>query len=796
MKTTLFLLFVSVLSFAQTSLIPMGSNWKYLSQGTAAPSNWNTSSYSDVSWPSGSAQLGFGDGDEVTVTPQVVSGNTVITTYFRKAISVASPTNCTISMVIDDGSIVYINGIEVNRYNLPTGTILYSTLTPTFTENSSVTFTVPASVFVSGTNIIAVEVHQNALNSSDLSFDFSMSTILSGCANHLVNYDYSFYVNVADPTLVNSINWGPDFSLPSRFINSWQYTFTFAPGSWDVPIKHGWSHTFSWFNVPDRTVVPVSKRDKMWGSPGCNVRGFWETYRTNNTYYNDMLDKYKHIFKTGDNLNWTPVYTGTLLTGYTCPPTPAVSTLTNNSGSFWVAAYDNAGTVVKNTDIHSMDFEVQYGIDRHYGAGGLDSWLQCLKSNSTTGSCASFVDGTVLDVSRHMPTPSYLSSLSFADFKKAYFRARIKDLNASLSAYKSIMASPGMYNNWGTDIEDVNVFNTFPSVTWSQLTTDPTKLSYVYRDTTNFNSYGNYYVNNLDIHTSINYFPWGRLGDYSVYSGQWLQNTLYTLELMKAWNPTKPCLNYVWMKNDGPVIYGNRIDSLVAEALPIFTMLSGADGNIMWDQETPGPSGVNNHIYDYYIKGMRRLSHFNSILTPTTVTYYKNLDPVQIRNLYNAQAPANYFTFGIARGIVKGDSILVAAMNPNAKIGQITKIPISFSNASYFFNDTVTVVGRKCFLGSAKMCSLGVTTIINSIFENSINALIYPNPSKNSISIKGLENSENIKSIVFRDILGREMFTTNQITDINVEFLNTGNYFVSIYNNDNVLLKTLRFIKD
>lgn len=531
-------------------------------------------------------------------------------------------------------------------------------------------------------------------------------------AVHLVNHDYPFYVNVANPSDLNSINWGAEFTLPNRFINSWQYLFTFSSnGSWDVPIKHGFSHTFSWFNEADKTVVPEERRDKMWGGPGCNVHGFFDTYRTNSAYYNEMFEKFKHTYKTGDNISWT----GDIINGYTCPTTPSISPLKTNSGDFWVGVYDSSGVVVKNTGIHSMDYEVQYGIDRHYGSGALDSWLQCLKDNNTGGSCASFVDGSILDVSKHMPTPSYLSTLSFAEFKKVYFRARIKDLNCSLEAYKSLMTNPGLYNNWGTDIEDVNIFNTSPNITWAQLTTDATNLSYIYRDTTNFTTYGNYYVNNLGIHTSVNYFPQGRLGNYSNYtgtlshytSGYWLQNTLYTLELMKAWNPNKPCLNYIWMKNDGPILYSNRMDSLVAEALPIFTMLSGADGNIMWDQEGPG---ANNHIYDYYIKGMRRLSHFNSILTPTNVTYYKNYDPIQIRNMQNAANPSGTYTFGIARGIAKGDSILIAAMNPNAQIGQVTHIPIVFSNGSYTFTDTITVIGRKTFLGAAKMTATGTTT--------------------------------------------------------------------------------------
>ncbi len=800
MKTTLLLLFISIIGFSQTTLIPLGSSWKYLSQGSAAPSNWNTSSFSDAAWPSATAQLGFGDGDETTVTPQVVSGSTVVTTYFRKTISIATPTNCNVSMVIDDGSVVYINGIEVNRFNLPTGTILYSTLTPTFTENAPVSFTVPASVFVTGTNIIAVEVHQNALNSSDLSFDFSMAVSLASCANHLVNYDYPFYVDTKNTALHSSINYGPtEFHLPSRFITSYEWNWAYA--AWDAPIKHGFSHTQSWVDVPNKNTVPTKIRSKQFNDPACfDGYSFWDQ-NSISSIYNLKVQKYQSVFKTGNALLWYTSGTVSI-----CPPTPASPTFPVDSNS--LAAYSSTGGVVrKNVALVTVDLEKQFNIDRYWGVGGLNDWLQCLKDNNTTtwpcnpiytGSSASW-----LGANTQMPTPSALSSstTSFNDFKKAFFRTRLKEYNAPIQAYKTLSPNPGLIGNYSSNIDLVDVFTTFPTVTWAQLTTDATKINWMFRDTVNFTNFGNFYTNNLDFISPDDYHGSGKLNSYSASSGNWLQESLYTVELAKAWFPTKPVLPYHWVKSDysltdGSPNYDTWMDSLVAEATPIFAIMSGSDGFIFWDGDQR--TNVNQHVTDYYVKGMRRLAHFNSILTPTTVTYYKNYDPIQIKNM-NAAAyasPSQIYNFGIARGIIKGDSILIAAMNPNAQFGQITKIPISFSNASYYFNDTVTVVGHKCFLGAAKMCSLGITTVINSIFEKSNNALIYPNPSKSTISIKGMDEVENIKSIVIRDILGREMFVTNKINEINIEGLVTGNYFVSIYSNENVLLKTLRFIKE
>ena len=807
MKTTLLLLFISIIGFSQTTLIPLGSSWKYLSQGSAAPTNWNTSSFSDAAWPAGNAQLGFGDGDEVTVTPQVVSGSTVVTTYFRKTISIATPTNCTVNMIIDDGSVVYINGVEVNRFNLPTGTILYSTLTPTFTENAPVTFTVPASVFVTGTNIIAVEVHQNALNSSDVSFDFSLSAVLSGCANHLVNYDYPYYIDTKNPALHSSINYGAtDFHLPSRFITSWEWIWNYT-SSWDTPIKHGFSQTCSWIDVPNKNIVPTKFRGRQYNNPICFTGGDFFTQNSNSTIYADKVAKYQSVFKTGNPLMWTTVYSGTTIVSSYCPSTPTTSSFPIDSNS--LAAYSSSGGIIrKNVALVTVDLEEQMGIDGNWGPTGLDNWLNCLQSNNTsTYPCNPIYTGTTAPWVRadgYMPTPTaYMpASMTASDFKKMYFRHMIKAYDAPIKAYKTLSPNPGLIGNYSANINRADIFTVFPSITWTQLTTDATNIHWMFRDTVNFTTFGNYYTSDLDFISPDDYHVWsGRLGIYAPGNGDWLQESLYTVELTKAWFPSKPVLPYHWLKTDfsmpdGSPDYTSWKDSLVAEAMPIFAIMSGADGFILWDGDQR--PNVNQHVTDYYVKGMRRLAHFNSILTPTTVTYYKNYDPIQIKNM-NAAAyasPSQIYNFGIARGIVKGDSILIAAMNPSAQFYQVTKIPISFSNASYYFNDTVTVVGHKCFLGAAKMCSYGVTTVINSIFEKTNNALIYPNPSKSTISIKGLEDADNIKSIVIRDILGREMFVTNKINEINIEGLQTGNYFVSIYSNENVLLKTLRFIKE
>jgi hypothetical protein len=70
---------------------------------------------------------------------------------------------------------VYLNGNEIYRTgNMPSGTISYTTLATATGENDIDTATISATNLVNGTNIVAVEIHQQALTSSDLSFDFAL----------------------------------------------------------------------------------------------------------------------------------------------------------------------------------------------------------------------------------------------------------------------------------------------------------------------------------------------------------------------------------------------------------------------------------------------------------------------------------------------------------------------------------------------------------------------------------------------------------------------------------------------
>lgn len=162
--------------FQTVSLVPLGSTWRFRDVASAPDAAWNTPGYDASAWLSGPAELGFGEADQVTL----ISSNRQVTTYFRHTFNVANPAlfgGLSMRLRRDDAGVVYVNGTEAYRSpNLPqTGAISYSTFSSAPNgENTIDTTTLPASLLQTGVNIVAVEIHQSDVASSDLSFDFEL----------------------------------------------------------------------------------------------------------------------------------------------------------------------------------------------------------------------------------------------------------------------------------------------------------------------------------------------------------------------------------------------------------------------------------------------------------------------------------------------------------------------------------------------------------------------------------------------------------------------------------------------
>ncbi len=169
-------------ALGQDVLVPAGSVWKYLDDGSDQDTLWRGFSFDDGGWASGPAQLGYGDGDEATVVSYGPDPNDkFVTTYFRRAFTVGDPSQyggLLVRLLRDDGALVYLNGIEIVRSNMPAGSVDYLTLSSSTVSGGDEdvfyqTFVDPSHL-LAGTNVLAVEIHQRGVTSSDISFDLEL----------------------------------------------------------------------------------------------------------------------------------------------------------------------------------------------------------------------------------------------------------------------------------------------------------------------------------------------------------------------------------------------------------------------------------------------------------------------------------------------------------------------------------------------------------------------------------------------------------------------------------------------
>lgn len=159
--------------------IEWGDTWSYDDRGSDLGTAWRAPTFDDTAWATGPAVLGWNTGQATEVGPSRPT-----TTYFRTSFEVADASAAAmldIQAKLSQGAVVYVNGIEAGRYNLPDGAISSSTVAATYVggaENRRIkSFAVPASLLVSGRNTIAVEVHGWRANSGLLLFDLAAHTV-------------------------------------------------------------------------------------------------------------------------------------------------------------------------------------------------------------------------------------------------------------------------------------------------------------------------------------------------------------------------------------------------------------------------------------------------------------------------------------------------------------------------------------------------------------------------------------------------------------------------------------------
>ena len=176
-------------------IVPRGSAWRYLDDGSNQTNLWIATDYNDSGWHGPQAtRLGYGDDGEtlpkvgyIDTDPVATGTQKNITTYFRHTFTVADPSKYTrlrIGLLRDDGAAVYLNGKPEPLFtsNLSTTPLTYTTRADGTIDDADeqvfFNYTVDASNLKAGVNVLAVEVHQASSTSSDIGFNFELAGII------------------------------------------------------------------------------------------------------------------------------------------------------------------------------------------------------------------------------------------------------------------------------------------------------------------------------------------------------------------------------------------------------------------------------------------------------------------------------------------------------------------------------------------------------------------------------------------------------------------------------------------
>jgi hypothetical protein len=175
----------------QQLLFDFTNTWTYSSANLDGV-NWTATNYNDSGWDGSGPGLLWVDyrgasvanlNTEMTYDPD---GNPFTTYYFRTHFTFTnSPAGVALQMqgYIDDGAVFYLNGTEIYRLRMASGTVVNSTYATNFPcsgdatciDYMSASGSVITNSLIKGTNVLAVEVHNLSASSPDVTFGLAVS---------------------------------------------------------------------------------------------------------------------------------------------------------------------------------------------------------------------------------------------------------------------------------------------------------------------------------------------------------------------------------------------------------------------------------------------------------------------------------------------------------------------------------------------------------------------------------------------------------------------------------------------
>jgi hypothetical protein len=171
-------------------LVEVGEDWRYFKGSSEPAADWNEVWFiPDGSWLSGSTGIGYEAGSGygpciATNLPDM--RNNYLSVYARKTFNIDDPsrvTELTLHIDFDDGYIAYINGVQVHS-KFPPNPVVHDQSATTSNHEADCGGTLPEydisgfiSALVPGENVLALQVHNTNLGSSDFIFIPALSVV-------------------------------------------------------------------------------------------------------------------------------------------------------------------------------------------------------------------------------------------------------------------------------------------------------------------------------------------------------------------------------------------------------------------------------------------------------------------------------------------------------------------------------------------------------------------------------------------------------------------------------------------
>lgn len=366
-------------------------------------------------------------------------------------------------------------------------------------------------------------------------------------------------------------------------------------------------------------------------------------------------------------------------------------------------------------------------------------------------------DARILRLKTDPGVPAQYRQLGDADFVTAYKRA-MRSLYADGLRYvrqRTDLAGAGATLGTYSDTPILNTYLNVPGNTWADWTTNPGRVNYLVKDSTEQRVGGPFY-DQLDALSPSAYYYY----DYpNPLARDYLAYLLFQVEANRAWS-NKPVVPFVWLRyHNSTPFYPNFIQPFMAEATAIFPFFSGASGLWLWDE--PGLDQSRQDVYTAYerfIGGLYRLSRFADMFTGD----HELVIETTARDLMNKQLP-------VWRGVAKGNQILVAAQNPYATDGQTTTLTVRYKN----WQQTITLTGRGVYLCRHDMGTVTATA------PGLADVAVFPNPAATNLTVSLGQRPATPTELTLLNTRGQVV--VNQATNQTIETLNVANLPAGLY---------------